>query len=62
MSFVSDLINGADNKFDHSSLNALQKVTLRAVVMAFLFLLKLEYIKKFIQTKLHNEVMQIYGH
>lgn len=37
MSFVSDLINGADNKFDHSSLNALQKVTLRAVVMAFLF-------------------------
>ena len=37
MSFVSDLINGADNKFDHTSLNALQKVTLRAVVMAFLF-------------------------
>ena len=37
MSFVRDLINGADNKFDHTSLNALQKVTLRAVVMAFLF-------------------------
>jgi cytochrome c oxidase subunit 1 len=37
MSFVSDFINGADNKFDHTSLNALQKVTLRAVVMAFLF-------------------------
>ncbi|MDD3054667.1 MAG: cbb3-type cytochrome c oxidase subunit I [Aliarcobacter sp.] len=37
MSFMSDLINGADNKFDHSNLNALQKVTLRAVVMAFLF-------------------------
>lgn len=37
MSFVNDLINGADNKFDHKSLNALQKVTLRAVVMAFLF-------------------------
>jgi len=37
MSFVNDLINGADNKFDHTSLNALQKVTLRAVVMAFLF-------------------------
>ncbi len=37
MSFMSDLINGADNKFDHTSLNALQKVTLRAVVMSFLF-------------------------
>ena len=37
MSFVNDLINGADNKFNHTSLNALQKVTLRAVVMAFLF-------------------------
>lgn len=37
MSFMNDLINGADNKFDHSNLNALQKVTLRAVVMAFLF-------------------------
>lgn len=37
MSFASDLMNGADNKFDHTSLNALQKVTLRAVVMAFLF-------------------------
>jgi len=37
MSFTSDLINGADNRFDHTSLNALQKVTLRAVVMAFLF-------------------------
>lgn len=37
MSFMTDLINGADNKFDHTGLNALQKVTLRAVVMAFLF-------------------------
>ncbi|MDD3325221.1 MAG: cbb3-type cytochrome c oxidase subunit I [Sulfurospirillaceae bacterium] len=37
MSFMSDLIHGADNKFDHTSLNALQKVTLRAVVVAFLF-------------------------
>jgi cytochrome c oxidase subunit 1 len=37
MSFISDLVNGADNRFDHNSLNALQKVTLRAVVMAFLF-------------------------
>ncbi len=37
MSFMSDLMNGADNKFDHTSLNALQKVTLRAVVMSFLF-------------------------
>lgn len=37
MSFINDLINGADNKFDHNGLNALQKVTLRAVVMAFLF-------------------------
>lgn len=37
MSFTSDLMNGADNRFDHTRLNALQKVTLRAVVMAFLF-------------------------
>lgn len=37
MSFMSDLVHSADNKFDHNSLNALQKVTLRAVVMAFLF-------------------------
>ena len=35
MSFVKTLINGTD--FDHNSLNALQKVTLRAVVMSFLF-------------------------
>jgi len=35
MSFVKTLIHGTN--FDHKSLNALQKVTLRAVVMAFLF-------------------------
>jgi len=35
MSIVNNLINGTD--FDHTSLNALQKVTLRAVVMSFLF-------------------------
>ncbi len=35
MSFMNNLINGTD--FDHKSLNALQKVTLRAVVMSFLF-------------------------
>jgi len=35
MSFVNNLINGTN--FDHKSLNALQKVTLRAVVMSFLF-------------------------
>ncbi len=35
MSFVKTLINGTD--FDHTRLNALQKVTLRAVVMSFLF-------------------------
>ncbi len=35
MSFAKNLINGTN--FDHTSLNALQKVTLRAVVMAFLF-------------------------
>jgi cytochrome c oxidase subunit 1 len=35
MSFVKTLINGTN--FDHTSLNALQKVTLRAVVMSFLF-------------------------
>lgn len=37
MSFMHDLMNGADNKFDHATLNALQKVTLRAVVMGSLF-------------------------
>ena len=35
MSFVNTLVNGTN--FDHKSLNALQKVTLRAVVMSFLF-------------------------
>ena len=35
MSFVKTLVNGTD--FDHTKLNALQKVTLRAVVMSFLF-------------------------
>ena len=35
MSFTKTLIHGTN--FDHKSLNALQKVTLRAVVMAFLF-------------------------
>ncbi len=35
MSFSKTLINGTD--FNHEGLNALQKVTLRAVVMAFLF-------------------------
>jgi len=35
MSFMNTLVNGTD--FDHKSLNALQKVTLRAVVMSFLF-------------------------
>jgi cytochrome c oxidase subunit 1 len=35
MSIVKNLISGTD--FDHTSLNALQKVTLRAVVMSFLF-------------------------
>ncbi len=37
MSFVSDLIHGADGRFHPKELNALQKVTLRAVVMSFLF-------------------------
>ena len=35
MSLVQNLMNGTN--FDHKSLNALQKVTLRAVVMSFLF-------------------------
>ena len=35
MSFAKNLIEGTN--FDHTSLNALQKVTLRAVVVAFLF-------------------------
>ena len=34
-SFIQTLMTGTD--FDHNSLNALQKVTLRAVVMSFLF-------------------------
>jgi cytochrome c oxidase subunit 1 len=37
MSFINELVNGAENKFDHNSLSALQKVTLRAVVVSFLF-------------------------
>ena len=35
MSYLDTLMNGTN--FDHTSLNALQKVTLRAVVMSFLF-------------------------
>jgi len=35
MSFMKNLMEGTN--FDHKSLNALQKVTLRAVVMSFLF-------------------------
>ncbi len=35
MGIMNNLINGTN--FDHKSLNALQKVTLRAVVMSFLF-------------------------
>jgi len=35
MSFAKNLISGTN--FDHKSLNALQKMTLRAVVMSFLF-------------------------
>ena len=35
MSYMNKLMNGTN--FDHESLNALQKVTLRAVVMSFLF-------------------------
>ena len=37
MSFMNELMNGAENKFNHNSLSALQKVTLRAVVASFLF-------------------------
>ena len=35
MSLMKNLISGTD--FDHTSLNALQKVTLRAVIVSFLF-------------------------
>ena len=35
MSFTNNVMNGTN--FDHTTLNALQKVTLRAVVMSFLF-------------------------
>ncbi|HRF56158.1 MAG TPA: cbb3-type cytochrome c oxidase subunit I [Campylobacterales bacterium] len=34
---MNELVNGAENKFDHNSLSALQKVTLRAVIVSFLF-------------------------
>ena len=37
MAFVDTLMNGTQNSFKPDSLSALQKVTLRAVVMSFLF-------------------------
>ncbi len=37
MAFVDTLMNGTENSFKPESLSALQKVTLRAVVMSFLF-------------------------
>jgi len=63
MSFTKNLINGTN--FDHKSLNALQKVTLRAVVMSFLFfgLVAIEgMIMKMVQTGPVNPLPQMFNH
>jgi cytochrome c oxidase subunit 1 len=63
MSFVNNLINGTN--FDHKSLNALQKVTLRAVVMSFLFfgLVAIEgMIMKMVQTGPVNPLPKMFNH
>ncbi len=63
MSFTKNLINGTN--FDHKSLNALQKVTLRAVVMSFLFfgLVAIEgMIMKMVQTGPVNPLPEMFNH
>jgi len=63
MSFKENLINGTN--FDHKSLNALQKVTLRAVVMSFLFygLVAIEgMIMRLVQTGPSNPLPEMFSH
>ena len=63
MSFVKNLIDGTN--FDHKSLNALQKVTLRAVVMSFLFygLVAVEgMIMRMVQTGPTNPLPPMFSH
>jgi len=63
MSFKENLINGTN--FDHKSLNALQKVTLRAVVMSFLFygLVAIEgMIMRLVQVGPSNPLPEMFSH
>ena len=63
MSLMHNLINGTD--FDHTKLNALQKVTLRAVVMSFLFygLVAIEgMIMRMVQTGPSNPLPEMFSH
>ncbi len=63
MSFTNNLINGTN--FDHTKLNALQKVTLRAVVMSFLFfgLVAIEgMIMRMVQTGPVNPLPEMFSH
>ncbi len=63
MSIMKNLIHGTD--FDHTSLNALQKVTLRAVVMSFLFygLVAVEgMIMRMVQTGPSNPLPPMFSH
>jgi len=63
MSFVNTLMNGTN--FDHKSLNALQKVTLRAVVMSFLFfgLVAIEgMIMRMVSTGSANPLPEMFSH
>ncbi len=63
MSFLKTLVNGTN--FDHESLNALQKVTLRAVVMSFLFfgLVAIEgMIMRMVQTGPASPLPEMFSH
>ena len=63
MSFVQTLIYGTD--FDHTKLNALQKMVLRAVVMSFLFfgLLTIEgMIMRLVVTGPSNPLPEMFSH
>ncbi len=63
MSFKEKLLNGTN--FDHTSLNALQKVTLRAVVMSFLFfgLVAIEgLIMRLVKTGPVNPLPEMFSH
>ena len=62
-SFVQTLIHGTD--FDHTQLSALQKVTLRAVVMSFLFfgLVAIEgMIMRMVETGPSNPLPKMFNH